>query len=86
MTVTLDYKALIMLLKRKDGNVDGNIGELCKRGLDTECCVFCKVIRVGYRCSCYNLCVVVAQNEILVKMISTKFDSQFPLSPNPVHS
>lgn len=47
MTVTLDYKALIMLLKQKDDDVDGNVDGLCGRGLDTECCVYCKVIRVG---------------------------------------
>ena len=44
MAVTLDYKALTMLMKRKDEENE----ELCKRGLDTECCVYCKVIRVGY--------------------------------------
>lgn len=44
-TVTLDYKALIMLLKRKGVNVDIKMDELCKRGLDSECCVFCTVIR-----------------------------------------
>ena len=44
MTVTLNYKALTMLMKRKDEENE----ELCKRGLDTECCVYCKVIRVGY--------------------------------------
>lgn len=48
-TVTLDYKALIMLLKRKDDDVDGNVDGLCGRGLDTECCVYCKVIR---GCAC----------------------------------
>ena len=36
-----------MLLKRKDDDVDGNVDGLCGRGLDTECCVYCKVIRVG---------------------------------------
>ena len=46
--VTLDYKALIMLLKRKDDDADENVDGLCGRGLDTECCVYCKVIRVGY--------------------------------------
>lgn len=49
MTVTLDYKALIMLLKRKGDDVDENVDGLCGRGLDTEGCVYCKVIRVGYR-------------------------------------
>lgn len=52
MTVTLDYKALIMLLKQKGGDADKYINELCKRGLDTECCVFCKVVKVGYSCNC----------------------------------
>ena len=47
MTVTLDYKALIMLLRRKDDDGDENVDSLCGRGLDTECCVYCKVIRVG---------------------------------------
>ena len=37
-----------MLLKRKDDDVDENVDGLCGRGLDTECCVYCKVIRVGY--------------------------------------
>lgn len=55
MTVTLDYKALIMLLKRKGSDLDQNEDGLCKRGLDTECCVFCKVIRVGFNCSCHIL-------------------------------
>ena len=34
-----------MLLKSKRwyiSDTDKNIDELCKRGLDTECCVFCK--------------------------------------------
>lgn len=50
MTVTLDYKALIMLIKRKtEENESDDEGDgLCQRGLDTECCVFCKVIRVNY--------------------------------------
>ena len=49
MTVTLDYKALIMLLKRRDDGDDESTCKdgLCKRGLDTECCFLCKVIRVG---------------------------------------
>lgn len=48
ITVTLDYKALIMLMKRKDGGED--LDELCQRGLNTECCFLCKVIRVGCHC------------------------------------
>ena len=52
MAVTLDYKALIMLLKRKGSDLDQKEDGLCKRGLDTECCVFCKVIRVRFNCSC----------------------------------
>ncbi|CAH3043197.1 unnamed protein product, partial [Pocillopora meandrina] len=45
-TVTLDYKALIKLIKRKseDNESDEEMEGLCQRGLDTECCVFCKVI------------------------------------------
>ena len=45
--VTLDYKALTMLIKRKDNGTE-SVETLCQRGLDTECCIFCKVIRVGY--------------------------------------
>ncbi|CAH3155817.1 unnamed protein product [Pocillopora meandrina] len=47
-TVTLDYKALITLLKRKGCGADKYVDNLCNRRLDTERCVFCKVIRVGY--------------------------------------
>jgi len=46
MTVTLDYKALVMLMKRKSGDGESDAEVLCQKGLDTECCVFCKVIRV----------------------------------------
>lgn len=47
----LDYKALIILIKRKSENneSDEEMEGLCQRGLDTECCVFCKVIR---GCAC----------------------------------
>ncbi|PFX18378.1 putative RNA-directed DNA polymerase from transposon BS [Stylophora pistillata] len=38
--VTLDYKALIMLLKQKGGDADKYSNELCKGGLDT-CRVLC---------------------------------------------
>lgn len=44
-TVTLDYKALIMLIKRKDSDGEESLDTLCKRGLDTECCVYWKVSR-----------------------------------------
>ena len=57
MTVTLDYKALIMLIKRKskDNESDEEMEGLCQRGLDTECCVFCKVIRVSYHRSSHEM-------------------------------
>ena len=31
-----------------DNESDEEMEGLCQRGLDTECCVFCKVIRVNY--------------------------------------
>lgn len=34
-----------MLLKQRAGDAKKYINELCKQGLDTECCVFCKVIK-----------------------------------------
>ena len=57
MTVTLDYKALIMLIKQKseDDESDEEMESLCQRGLDTECCVFCKVIRVSYHRSSHEM-------------------------------
>ena len=57
MTVTLDYKALIMLIKRKseDNESDEEMEGLCQRGLDTECCMFCKVIRVSYHRSIHEI-------------------------------
>ena len=54
-TVTLDYKALIMLLKRKKTECQCEPNEcehvatsdgLCGKGLAVECCAFCNVIRV----------------------------------------
>lgn len=42
--VTLDYKALTMLMKYKRKGV---CRKLCGQGLDVECCVFCQVIRVN---------------------------------------
>lgn len=57
MTVMLDYKALITLIKRKceDNESDEEMEGLCQRGLDTECCVFCKVIRVSYHRSSHEM-------------------------------
>lgn len=57
MTVTLDYKALIILIKQKseDNESDEEMEGLCQRGLDTECCVFCKVIRVSYHRSSHEM-------------------------------
>ena len=40
--VTLDYKALLLLLNKKDDE-DFVLGG---RGFDTECCAFCDAIRV----------------------------------------
>lgn len=40
-TVTLDYKALLLLLNKKDDE-DFVLGG---RGFDTECCAFCDAIR-----------------------------------------
>lgn len=42
-----------MLIKRKseDNESDEEMEGLCQRGLDTECCVFCKVIRLQ-GCAC----------------------------------
>lgn len=42
----------IVLFKWKGGDVDEYVDEFCKWGLDIECCVFCKVIRVGYIWNC----------------------------------
>ena len=33
--------------KSEDNESDEEMEGLCQRGLDTECCVFCKVIRVS---------------------------------------
>ena len=40
--MTLDYKALLLLLNKKDDE-DFVLGG---RGFDTECCAFCDAIRV----------------------------------------
>ncbi|XP_032240796.1 uncharacterized protein LOC116619765 [Nematostella vectensis] len=45
LTVTLVYKALVMLLRRKDGSDAKYNDSICNRGINQECCVFCKVIR-----------------------------------------
>ena len=53
--VTLDYKALLLLLNKKDDE-DFVLGG---RGFDTECCAFCDAIRVLNSYQLHKLCLFV---------------------------
>lgn len=49
VTVTLDYKALLLLLAKKD-NKDFLLGG---KGYGVECCAFCDAIRVSWSLGLY---------------------------------